>query len=191
MLTAQDVPSALLQKQLTPASKPPATLPPVSRQHHPSKRFSVLQWNPGGMAQGTFLELRLWLRSNPVDIVILCETRWSFTATWQDDQRAYVHSASSDSKTGGILVMVHRHIIHPDHIGYHEYLGGRLLHVRLHFANRNLDILAAYQYVYGSNTEQRRLRSSFWKLLDRSLEAIPRRNQLICTGDYNCTWPEC
>eukprot|EP00435_Cladocopium_sp_Y103_P014102 s4865_g3.t1 len=189
MVTVDSFPASLLAQLRDHSPRPALRGRSAGHSHVPHGRFSLLQWNPGGLAQGSFLELRLWLRANPVDLVVLSETRWSFTSTWQDDHWAYVHSAAQEPGTGGLLVMISRRIIHPDHIGFLEHIAGRLLHVRLHFASRNLDLLAAYQYVDNRTASQRAKRTQFWHALDSGLSSLPLRNQLICTGDFNSSLP--
>eukprot|EP00435_Cladocopium_sp_Y103_P006689 s2221_g2.t1 len=148
MVTVDSFPRHMIERLSRKSTTSSSHVKAAGRVHVPHRRFSLMQWNPGGLSQGSFLELRVWLRANPVDIVVLSETRWSFSATWHDQQWSYVHTAERDTGSGGILVMIHRRIIHPDQIGFLEQIEGRLMHVRLHFANRNLDLLAAYQYVW-------------------------------------------
>ncbi|CAL1139392.1 unnamed protein product [Cladocopium goreaui] len=104
-----------------------------------------------GLAQTTLAEIRLWLQHHPVDIVVLTETRWSFSSTWSDKAWMYVHSASADYKSGGVLIMISRRLACPEQIGRQAIVEGRLVHVRVHFDSRALDILAIYQHVDNRN----------------------------------------
>ena len=185
LVTDKDFPVSLQQKiQGQLQSRRPSGRP---TDHQVDKqRLRVFQWNPGGMTQGSFLEFKIWLRAQQVDVAILSETRWSFTSTWSDEHWAYIHSASETTRAGGILVLIARKWVHPDQIGYHETFPGRILHVRLHFGKRSTDIVAVYQFADYRTKESTDLRMQFWKKLDEFLHTIPNRNQLICSGDFNC-----
>lgn len=77
---------------------------------------------------------------------------------WQDDHWAFIHTAT-EHVTGGILVMVSKRVIHPDHLGYDIKIPGRLMHVRLHYSALAVDIVAAYQTV-DHRTQRQLLRPS-------------------------------
>ena len=97
------------------------------------------------------LEIKHWLRQNRADVVVISETKWSFSSTWSDREWLYVHSATADYKSGGILTMISRRIAEPEQLGYAAIIDGRLLHIRVHYASRALDIIATYQYVAANN----------------------------------------
>ena len=100
-LRTQDFPAKLVQSfQLPEGHRPGPNLMPHHHKHKP--RIRILHWNPGGMSQSTFQELRHWLQSNPVDLVIISETRWGFEACWNDKDWSYVHSPSDHAKSGGL-----------------------------------------------------------------------------------------
>ena len=150
-------------------------------------RISLLNWNSGGMAQGTLFELTHWLKTHPVDLATITETRWSFDRCWHDSNWAYVHSACSEKGTGGVLVMISRALAHPDQIGYDVKIPGRLLQVRIHFQKRALDVIAVYQHVYNRQAGIKDKRVYLWDQLDQTLDSLPHRNQMICSGDFNCS----
>ena len=156
--------------------------------HAPSRanRTRMPTWNPGGMAQGSLVELRHWLRSHPYDIVILPETRWGFSRCWEDDAWSYLHSTTGTPRVGGLLVMISRQFLAPEHIGYEEVIPGRVLHVRLHFSQTALDLLAVYQYADDSTVPTQQMRLKLWNKLDEYIYVLPSRNQLVCCGDFNC-----
>ena len=63
-----------------------------------------------------------------------------------------------------------------------------LVHVRVHFDSRALDILAIYQHVDSRNNvlcSARGNRSGMPST--RPLHKQPSRNNLICAGDFNCS----
>ncbi|CAL1166069.1 unnamed protein product, partial [Cladocopium goreaui] len=149
----------------------------------------VMQWNPGGLSQSSFLELKYWLRQQPIDIVVLSETKWSFNSCWSDDQWSYVHSASNDPRSGGVLIMIARRLATPDSIGFLALEDGRILHARIHHAKRATDILAVYQHVDYKTTQSRKLRAHLWAKLSDYVGQLPQRNQFICSGDFNTALP--
>ena len=185
-MQVEDFPPALVQK-LQSEFKPPRG-PQTYKTAVPCKgRLTCLHWNPGGLAQTTLAEIRLWLQRHPVDIVVLTETRWSFSATWSDKAWIYVHSASADYKSGGILIMISRRLACPEQIGHQAIVDGRLVHVRVHFDSRALDILAIYQHVDSRNKLSAQQREQIWDALNTALDKQPSRNNLICAGDFNCS----
>ncbi|CAL1134038.1 unnamed protein product, partial [Cladocopium goreaui] len=152
-------------------------------------RLRVMQWNPGGLSQSSFLELKYWLRQQPIDIVVLSETKWSFNSCWSDDKWSYVHSASNDPRSGGVLIMIARRLATPDSIGFLALEDGRILHARIHHAKRATDILAVYQHVDYKTTQSRKLRAHLWAKLSDYVGQLPQRNQFICSGDFNTALP--
>ena len=188
LFTLRDFPTHLVQKLGQQMSARPRG-PPQLLHGHKGKRISVVTWNPGGFSQSGLIELRLWLKQNPMDIVIIPETRWSFQNHWSDDQWSYIHSAAPEHRSAGLLVMISKRLIPADRLGFEEIQAGRILHVRLHFAVHNVDLLALYQYADYSTGDSAHKRHKFWLTLDQCLHALPNRNQLICGGDLNCSLP--
>lgn len=185
ILTSQDFPSSLCERV---THKSASTGPIGMARQLPSRaaRIRLLTWNPGGMAQGKLVELRQWLQTNPYDIVVIPETKWGFHRCWQDDTWSYIHSCTGTPRVGGILIMVARSLLKAAHIGFHEVMPGRILHTRLHFANKSLDVLAVYQFADDGTQPRLQQREVFWDTLDTYLFQMPARNQLVCCGDYNC-----
>ena len=102
VVTETDFPQDLRKRILTQmASRPPVDRRPTFLQG-PTKagRVRMLTWNPGGLAQGALIELRLWLRQHPYDIVVIPETRWGFTRCWQDETWSYIHSSTASQSWG-------------------------------------------------------------------------------------------
>ena len=187
-----------LRPQDFPASLVSNVKPPPARQtDRPHRitatprtpRLKILHWNPGGMSQSTFQELRHWLTYNPVDLVIISETKWTFEACWQDTTWSYIHSPSTAARSGGLLVMVAQRWSKADTIGYHIIHPGRLLHVRIHFDRRATDVIAVYQCTDYRTPETKSLRRTIWSQLSEYVAGLPNRNQLLCGGDFNCSLP--
>jgi len=181
-----DFPSKLLQSfQLTEGHHTGTSKVMHHTKHKP--RIRILHWNPGGMSQSTFQELKYWLKRQPVDLVIISETRWSFEACWHDTDWSYVHSHSDHAKSGGLLVMIAQRWSASDCIGYNIVYPGRLLHIRLHFAKRATDVIAVYQFTDYRAPDSARHRRQIWNQLTEYISRLPNRNQLICGGDFNCS----
>ena len=85
-LQVTDFPAALVQKLRPCAETAVEALPMKVPRSTRSPRITTLFWNPGGLSQATFLELKQWLRSHPVDLVVIAETRWGFEPTgWMEN----------------------------------------------------------------------------------------------------------
>ena len=169
--------------------------PPVPvKSHHPDRRLTALVWNSGGLSSARWAELQLWLlHQQTLDLVLLPETRWSFTSEWMTDNWYIIHSGLH--KSSGIMIMVSKRLKPVGHIAWQSHVDGRLLHVRLHgdgnTGNRNIDIVGVYQAHAGSNVkgEQSNIREHTWKAMDDLIAALPRRNKLLIAGDFNTTLP--
>ena len=75
-----------------------------------------------------------------MDVVILVETKWSFSSTWEDAEWSYLHTATDQPRSGGVLIMIARSFAHPEQLGFDHILPGRVMHVRVHGDHRSLDI---------------------------------------------------
>ena len=193
LCTVDHFPSRLVA-QISQPTVPKGTRSRVSMPVRTSglrHRLSCMHWNPGGLSHCAFGELKFWLQQHPVDIVTLVETRWSFSSTWHDSNWTYVHSASTEGRTGGILVMISKRLFAFEHVGHHAVMDGRILHVRLHHARRALDLMSVYQFVDSRTASCHKNRQFFWQAFNDYLADLPSRNQFLCTGDFNCTLPPC
>ena len=180
--TVEQFPQTLINKCESVQSAAPTSHNWCSHKDQ-SQRLRVMQWNPGGLSQSSFLELKHWLSQQPIDIVVLSETKWSFNSCWSDAQWSYVHSATKEPRSGGVLIMIARSLGPTDSIGFHALEDGRLLHARLHQTKRAIDILAVYQHVDHKTTQSRKLRANLWAKLNDYVGQLPQRNQFICSGD--------
>ena len=180
-----DFPAHLVQKLQAAEqsrSQPSNETPPGQSQ---GSRLTALYWNAGGMSQATFQELKLWLRQHPVDMVIVAETKWSFSSNWDDAEWNYLHSASCTSRSGGLLVMLAHTFALPAQVGFDYVDPGRIMHVRVHGDKKSFDLIAVYQYADYRNATSNQLREQVWTALDDCLSKIPVRNNLLCAGDFN------
>ena len=124
-----DFPSSLVQK-MRASLEPVQSQRVMPRPYKHSPRLTVFYWNAGGLSQSTFVELQRWLRIHPTHVAVICETRWSFEGTWTTDEWSFVHTATMQHRSGGILVMVARSMVSPEQLGYDVVVPGRLIQVR-------------------------------------------------------------
>ena len=189
-LRTHDFPPALQQKALTMSSPQIQRLrqaAPTSQVHSPRRRLRILTWNPGGLAAARLDELRHWALQQQADVVLLPETRWAFTNEWQDDHWCYVHTGVSDSRGAGVLCMISRRLSRLQSIKWTAIMDGRLLHVRLIFASRSVDVIGCYQYTNAHSKQRQLERKHWWTCLDEYLQHLPHRNMLVLAGDFNCS----
>ena len=130
-------------------------------------------------------EIQTWGLRHEADIVILTETRWSYTNEWTHPKWNMIHSGSSD-RSDGILIMVRQHVCPTELIGIAEYIPGRLIHLRFPFKSRSFDLICGYQFVDDRRVQTRSNRQTCWNTLDQCLGTIPNRNALLLAGDFNC-----
>ena len=185
-LRPQDVPSNL-QTTISDAPKPErlfVTSP--NRAHAPRKRLTVFHWNGTGMSQAKMDELCYWLDRQHIHVATICETRWTFSNTWQNPNWSFVHTGDSSDRGAGVLVLIHKRLCHPSAISWCTILDGRLLHVRLFGQSRPIDIVACYQHMDDKSRQRLTLRHRFWSVLDDYIHKLPRRNMLVICGDFNC-----
>ncbi|CAL1151582.1 unnamed protein product [Cladocopium goreaui] len=155
----------------------------------PKKRLTCLSWNGGGLASSKLDEIKTWLCLQQVQVAVLTETRWSFQSTWSDNAWHHIHSADPNHRGSGVLILISRSLCHSNDLRWNEIIPGRLVHVRVMNATRNLDILGCYQHVYKKDKEQLQKRDKFWQTLETQLTMLPGRNTVALMGDFNCSLP--
>lgn len=161
-------------------------------QHHsPRRRLSLWQWNSGGLEMSKLDEIKAWLVLNAVDIGIVVETRWTFDSEWSDTHFHHLHTGAGPHRGKGILIFVSTRLCSAAHIKWQIHDSGRLAHVRLQSLTRPVDIVACYQHTFQPNRACHQRRAAWWTLLDHVLRGIPNRNNLILTGDFNCSLARC
>ena len=120
-------------------------------------------------------------------MLILLETRWSFNSEWSDACWHHIHMGTADDRADGIMILLRRTVCPAPRIGIAHVLPGRLIHLRLHFRDRAVDLLCCYQYADDRTAMRKTQRAQFWNSLDKHLSQLPRRNQLLIAGDFNCS----
>ena len=155
-------------------------------RHAPTDRLNIVHFNVGGLSSFRFAELKQWAAGIECDICILTETRWSFSSEWRDNSWSCIHSGTQD-KADGILVMINKSVCNDTQIGISTAIEGRLLHIRIHFDRRALDLICCYQHADDHTASRKQLRRHFWQQLDRRLAMLPNRNMFLLAGDLNCS----
>ena len=190
--------------RLRPAHRPPEhsrtdARPSLVR----SSQVHFVSWNSGGLHAARFTELLARLHDRDAHpehtpkIVCVQETKWSQSSEFTSGQWRCIHSGMGDS-SGGVLFMIHASLARTDQIRHCEVVPGRALHVRLDTAPP-VDLLGVYQVAWnphhtalqGSIMERTRAlldrRMQVWRAVHNWVLGIPRRNQLLLLGDFNCT----
>ena len=173
----------------SPLPKRPQVTASLQPPKCPSSRLQIMHVNVGGIQSDRVKEIAHWATMRSIDIVVLTETRWSFTTEWSLPQWHVCHSGTSQDQADGILVMINRKICKEEQIGLAEVLPGRILHVRIHFARRCFDLLGCYQFADTRTTDRTRQRKRFWEHLTDYVSGLPNRNSALIAGDFNCALP--
>jgi len=137
-------------------------------------------------------ELFQWLHLQRVDIAIISETHWSYTAEWQTPHWNAIHSGhdpGQKDKASGLIVLVAQKLCRSDQIVWREVEAGRLLHCRLHLHPRSFDIIGLYQHTWSAAVAQKSRRKQIWTSFGKLLKEIPNRNSLCVLGDFSCSLP--
>ena len=179
--------------QSTVRPKPSLTFTPKIKP-----RLSFLSWNASGLTTERNAELKTWLGSEPgchTDLVAIQETHWKGAMEYQWDKFMVVHSGGSKSEAG-ILLMISRHKFPEHHVHYQEIVPGRLLHVRL-LSEPCIDVIVIYQHAWsitkvkeGKEASKNLVlekRAEIWAKLHTLINSLPKRNQVLVLGDFNCS----
>ena len=157
--------------------------PRVSPQH----RLNVMHVNIGGLATSRYEEVCHWALTKDIDILVLSETRWTFTSDWVTSKWNCIHCGTAEDKSDGILIMIRKSVCNADAIGISEYIPGRLVHIRIHFRSRAFDLICCYQFVDNQSLTHKNNRINFWAHLNQCMSTVPNRNSLLIVGDFNCS----
>ena len=78
-------------------------------------------------------------------------------------------SADDKHRYSGVGVFVSARVAPSDHLSFHTWIRGRLLHVRCHTATKTLDIVAGYQHVWQGHGQQSAAEkcSHYWDQLSK------------------------
>ena len=135
-----------------------------------------------------------WLDLQPsLDAVIIQETHWDTTTDYISGKWLVMHSAGdkqpqAHSRYGGVMVLLNQAKFQDPCIK--ELVPGRLLLSRATLKHTKLPIafLGVYQHVWRSHlttTANHALRQEVWNHLDKVLEQLPQRCEIVLCGDFN------
>ena len=152
----------------------------IRRAKMTKPRLSYMVWNAGGLPYDEFM---IWTTQATYDVLIVVETRMSFTSEWKLPGWHCVHSGQRNS---GILIMIADRVCNMDGITWREVLPGRLVHLRLHGKSNVINLIGAYQYVWKPQSPSSlKNRAKFWKQLQNILQQCPSRDITLLLGDFN------
>ena len=152
----------------------------IRRAKMTKPRLSYMVWNAGGLPYDEFM---IWTTQATYDVLIVVETRMSFTSEWKLPGWHCVHSGQRNS---GILIMIADRVCNMDGITWREVLPGRLVHLRLHGKSNIINLVGAYQYVWKPQSPSSlKNRAKFWKQLQNILQQCPSRDITLLLGDFN------
>ena len=120
-----------------------------------------MHWNGGGLSLTKLDEIKAWALTQCLDVLVLTETRWSWTNEWTDDTWSYVHVGSPTDRSAGILIMISKRLCTPGALRWHDVIPGRILHVQIRLTNRPIDVIAVYQHAM-LHTKQRLQQRVSW-----------------------------
>ena len=182
-------PRLMRERCLSHSQSSPPKVPTVSSKPLPKGRMNIGNCNVGGLAKPRLQEIQHWALQHHIDVLVLTETRWSFSTEWSDSNWHLIHTGTQTDRADGILVLIRRSLCTTDSIGLAEVLPGRILHLRIETRNRAFDLVACYQFSDTRQLHRNHQRAAFWKALDAHAQTLPTRNSLLIAGDFNCALP--
>ena len=122
-------------------------------------RMNIASWNCSGLSQELFLEVQVWLKTQPsVLIFALQETHWSMTSEWSTDDWYVIHSAAPRPKQGGVMIGIRKTVFEPNSSSWADVEPGRILHWRGRIRQQQVDVVNLYQQAlsYSSDEQSKR-----------------------------------
>ena len=165
----------------------PTLLPVIAEENESVKpRIRFLSWNAGGLSSVLYAEICVWMMQpsqQNIEIFMIQETHWDFTADWATDEWCLCHSATHKKGSGGVLVGIRKKLVDPSTIRWHDHVPGRLLQVRCQLHKQQLDIICFYQHAYLNQAGQTDAimlkRRQLWNSLESLLASLPVRSALM------------
>ena len=154
--------------------------PPQTEEASSGHRMHIFSWNCSGLSQELLAELMLWLDCNQqISVIFLQETHWGQSMEWSKKDWHFIHSASRQSNSAGLLTGIRESLAKVDGISWAEPLPGRLLHVRCFDRDQHVDLVNCYQHAlaYGDSLKLDKLygkRRTFWQALSKLVSSILR-----------------
>ena len=182
-----------------PEPQPPAMQANRRHRQRPSRPLPTIRmfsWNVGGLSSALYQELQAWIATSAQwDLIILQETHWRSTADYVSGDWLCIHSSSYDvqdtpDRHAGVMILLSKKAFRD--VAVHEHIAGRLLQVRATHIRSQLpvDIFGVYQHVYRTHltaSQNKTLRGKLWDCLQKTLNGLPARHQIIMAGDFNST----
>ena len=172
-----------------------ASLTRTRRIHHVQQDgccFKILSWNVGGLTNSILDELQVWLdraENQDIQVVMLQETRWTFTSEWSNAQWAFQHAGHKSHKGSGVLTMVSTKLCAHRQLRSQTIQQGRILHTRFPRQDgTSVDVVNVYQFSWdfqASNVDLLNKRYNLIQNVEKTIKSIPLRNLCICGGDMN------
>ena len=152
-------------------------------------RLSVMTWNAGGLPKDAWMEFQLWLHEQrDYDVIMVQETHWRFSSQFKLPQYHALHSGTTDHRHQGCLTLIHKRCCKAEDIRWAPTVGGHLLHVRIPYKRKHIDLVNLYQHCWGASSSVEHLtekRDKLWYRVQSLLSEVPIRNTLIVGGDFN------
>ena len=186
-MTPSDFPAHMPMPRKPCPSRPAGVPTPAVGAIPHTHRLNVVQYNVGGLSTHKLEEIKQWGLCVKADIIVLLESRWSFTSEWSDTHWHAMHSGTQTDVADGILVLFRTTVFQTSQLGSAELISGRLVHIRLHYRQRACDLICCYNYADDRTTSRMMLRQQFWTAIDQCIGALPTRNMLLIAGDMNCS----
>ena len=163
------------------------TVVPKTQNNTPSsklkrKRFSCLSWNCSGLSPSGWDYFQQWIECQSLDIIMLQETHWKHTSEWVTGNYYAIHSGCGESRSG-LLSLVSKKLCTMDDLSWQEVIPGRLMHLRVHGRDRDLDFLNVYQHIH--HPDRMEDRAQLWTALQSVIANCSKRNHLTLLGDLN------
>ena len=148
------------------------------------KRITCFNWNCSGLSPSGWDFIQQWLTCQRLDVIMLQETHWRHTSEWLTEHYYAMHSGLDDGRAG-LLTLINKDLCTTHDLSWREISPGRIMHVRVHGRDRDLDFVNVYQHVHARDRMDARLQ--FWTDLQTLLSTFPQRNPLTILGDWNTT----
>ena len=91
------------------------------------------------------------------------------------------------------MTMIHHKFADKGQIRSGTMANGRIQHTRIYDPDGGVDIINVYQKVWAHDAvaEVTAQRKTVWNALNKCLDGIPARNQVLLCGDFNTQLPHC
>ncbi|CAE7020812.1 Pol [Symbiodinium sp. CCMP2456] len=128
-------------------------------------------------------------------LICVQETHWGATVapTFVTAQWTVYTSPTTDNKSAGLAVLVHKDLLKHAQVAFADPQPGRIQHIRIIHQQWTADVLHVYQKPHNSHPsaakDSKTLRAEIWHALHEQLRRVPRRSTLMLLGDFNCPLP--